>query len=132
MLGHNGAAADVYCGGSDLVDIQKVEGDAGSYDIGDGIGRANFVEVDLFYGNSVDARFGFCEALEHRRRILFCPRRDGGAVDHRENVVEMTMLLRLRAEIYFEFRCRDAAAPGFLNLEFGACSEGFQRIDYCR
>ena len=59
MLGHDGAAADVDGGGVDFVHVQKVQGDAGSDDIGNGIGCAYFVEMHFFDGDAVDFGFGF-------------------------------------------------------------------------
>ena len=59
MLGHDSAAAYVDGGGADFIDVQQVEGDAGSDDIGDGIRSADFVEMDLFYGYAVNFGFGF-------------------------------------------------------------------------
>ena len=42
----------------------------------------------------------------------------------------MAVFLRLGAQVDFEFRGRDAAAPGFFNFEFRAGGEGFEGIDY--
>ena len=86
MLGHDGAAADVDGGGADFVDVQQVECDAGSYNVGDGIRRTDFVEMDLLYGYAVDFGFGFGQTLKHGGRILFRFRGDLGAVDQGEDV----------------------------------------------
>ena len=43
---------------------EQIQRDAGAHDIGDGIGRADFVEVNFFDGHAVDLRFGFAQALE--------------------------------------------------------------------
>ena len=51
----------------DGLDVQQIERDAGAHDIGDRIGRAHFVEVDLLDGHLVDLRLGFAEFAEDAR-----------------------------------------------------------------
>ena len=64
---------------------------AGAHDIGDGIGRADFVEVDLFDGDLVDLRFGFPQAAEHGDGIFFGARGKRGLFDHLDDVREVAM-----------------------------------------
>ena len=58
VFGVDGAAADVDGRGMDFADVEEVERYAGAYDVGDGIDGSDFVEVDFFDGNAVDAGFG--------------------------------------------------------------------------
>ena len=61
MFGLDRAAADVDGGDVNFVDVEQIERHAGADDIGDGIDRADFVEVNFFDGDAVDARFGFAQ-----------------------------------------------------------------------
>ena len=86
MLSVHGAAADVDGGAVDFVDVEEIEGYAGAYDIGDGIGCAYFVEVHFFDGDAVDLGFGFGQALEDGGGVLFGAGGDFRVVDDLENV----------------------------------------------
>ena len=57
--------------GVDFADVEQIQRHAGAYDIGDGIHRAYFVEVNFFDGHAVDAGFGVAQAPKHIRCILF-------------------------------------------------------------
>ena len=64
VLGLHCSAADVDGGRMDFGDVQEIEGDAGSHDIGDGIDRADFVKVNFFDGHAMDTGFGFAQSKE--------------------------------------------------------------------
>jgi hypothetical protein len=51
-------------GGEDLLDTEGFDPDADADDVRDGIQRADFVEVDLIWGGSMDFRFGDRDAME--------------------------------------------------------------------
>ena len=72
---------------TDRVDAQQVERDARADDVGDGIDRADFVEVDLLDGDLVDGRLRLAQALEDRRGVAASTRSGNGrGVDHPQNV----------------------------------------------
>ena len=71
--GFDPAAAGVDGGYDDAVDAQQVEADDGADDIEDGVGGADFVELDLVDGGAVDVGFGFGEAAEDLAGFLFDP-----------------------------------------------------------
>ena len=129
MFGLDGSAADVDGGAEQGFDAERIERDTGADDIGNGIGRADFVKMDLFYRDAVDGGFGFGEALKHSGGVMFRAGRDAGVVDHRQDVREMAMLLGLFTEKNAKFRGREAATAGFLDFETRAGGERFERVD---
>ncbi len=52
----------------------EFEGQARADDIGDGIGRADFVKMDFFDGHLVNFGFGLAEPAETRRWRSVCTR----------------------------------------------------------
>ena len=125
MLGLNCAAANVDRGRMDFGDVKKIECDAGSDDIGNGIDRADFVEVNFFDGDAVDAGFGFAQPEENGGGGLRAGA-EGRAGDHRRGCARGGDALRLVADMDAKFRCGDAAADGFLDLEPRAGIEAMQ------
>ena len=53
------AAANVERRASELLNTERIEGDASAYNIDDGIDRANFVKMNFFERNVVHGGFGF-------------------------------------------------------------------------
>ena len=51
--------------------VEQIERDAGADDVGDGIDRADFVEMNFFDGDAVDPRFGFAEPLKDGEALCF-------------------------------------------------------------
>ena len=79
--GFDPAAAGVDGRYDDAVDAQQVEADDGADDIEDGVGGADFVELDLVDGGAVDVGFGFGEAAEDLAGFLFYLRLQVGGGD---------------------------------------------------
>ena len=129
MLGLNCAAADVDRGRMDFGDVKQIERDAGSDDIGNGIDRADFVEVNFFDGDAMDAGFGFAQPEENGGSGGLRAGAEGRAGDHLEDVREVAMLCWLVADMHAKFRCGDAAADGFLDLEPRAGIEAMQSCE---
>ena len=59
------ATANVEGRAGELFDAEGVETDAGSYNIHDGVNRADFMEMDFFERDVVDAGFGLAELGEN-------------------------------------------------------------------
>ena len=116
VLGLDGAAADVDGRADDGGDAQLVEGHAGADDVGDGIGRADFVEVDLLDGNLVDGGFGLAQTLEHGGGVLFDAIGQSRLVDHLQDVREMAVRL-LVVHLDVKLGGADAAALDLLERD---------------
>ena len=91
VLGVDRAAADIDGGRMDLADIEEIERHAGAHDVGDGIDRADFVEVNFFDRHAVHPGFGVAQAPKHIRRILFGAIGERRFVDHRQNMFQVAM-----------------------------------------
>ena len=126
VFGLHGSAADVDRRRMDLADVEQIQRHAGAHDIGDGIHRAHFVEVNFFDRHAVDAGFGVAQAPKHIRRILFGAIGERSLVDHPQDVFQMAVTVALLAagRNHAEFRRRDAAAAGLLHLKFARPCRG--------
>ena len=133
MLGVDGAAADVDRRSMDLADVEQIQRHAGAHDIGDGIHRADFVEVNFFDRHAVDAGFGVAQAAKHIRRILFGAIGERSLVDHRQDVFQMAVAVAVTIAFlgrnHTEFRGGDAAAAGLLHFKLRAGIQALQRVD---
>jgi hypothetical protein len=123
VLSLHGAAADIDGRAGDAVDAEKFEGQAGADDIGDRIGRADFVKVDLFDGDLVDGGLGFAQLLENGERVFRGAGREGGLLDDFDDVGEVPVsVLMLHRDV--EFGGADTAALYLLEGDGGADFEG--------
>ena len=95
MLGIHRAAADVDGRAHDAIDFEQVERDRGTDDIGDRIGGAYFVEVDLLDGGLVDLGLGRAEFAENSDGVAAGGFGEVGAADQFLDVREVAMLLGL-------------------------------------
>jgi len=77
---HPAGALDDW-GGEQSGFAQEFEGEAGPYDIYDGINGSNFVEMDFFGRLAVNLALRHGNALEHRHRFLFDPFGEGAVED---------------------------------------------------
>ena len=110
------------------VDTEQFERQASAHDIGDGIGRAHFVEMHRLDGHLVDGGFGFAEPLEHGCGVLFGALREGGLLDHLQNVRQVAVGVGfLRSHV--ELGGGDAAALDALEGQHRAGFERGERID---
>ncbi len=90
-LGLDCTATDVDRRADDAADAEKLEGQAGAHDIGDGIGGAHFVKVDFFDGYLVDGGFRLAELLEYREGICLGKFGEVGLLDDFDDVREMAV-----------------------------------------
>ena len=110
------------------MDAEEVEGEAGADDVGDGIGRADFVEMDLLDGDLVDFGFGLGELLEYGEGVGLGALREVSLLDDLDDVREVAVgVLMLDGDV--EFGGADAAAFDFLEGDGGA---DFERGDGVR
>ena len=70
VLGVHSPAAQIERAAPDGIHTQRVEAEAGAYNVADGIHRAHFVEVHLLNRHRVDLGFGFTQLLKNRRGHL--------------------------------------------------------------
>ena len=128
VLGADRAAAHIERRADHGFDVQQVERDGGAHDIGDGIGGAHFVEVDLLDGHLVDLRLGFPEFAEDA---------DGGALggfgqvrplDHLDDGGEVAMGLGF----LHRHAVLGGADAGALHLFEGHDGSGIERSDGVR
>ena len=65
MRTSNRAAADIERGTNELFDAQRLRPNRRTHDVHDGIGRADFVEVNFFDGHVVDLRLRRAQREEY-------------------------------------------------------------------
>lgn len=75
------AGAIVQLGHENLLDPERLDTDTGADDIGDGIERAHFVEMDVLDGLPVNLALGLGDAMEDRQRVLFHEGREFAVLD---------------------------------------------------
>jgi len=122
MFGHDRSAADIERRADDGADIEQVEGQAGADDIGDGIGRAHLVEMDLLDGHLVDLRFGFAETAEDGDGIAAGAFGDVGLFDRLDDVGKVAVNVRL-LHLHVVLGSADAATLNLLKRNRGTALE---------
>ena len=112
----------------DLLDAEQLERQAGAHDIGDGIGRADLVEVYLFDRHPMDGGFGgsepFKDGLGMGARALGQFR----AVDHLEDMRQVPVGLLLAA-CDVKLGGGDPASLHLLEAKRGSGRERVERLD---
>jgi hypothetical protein len=109
VLGVHGAAAHIDGRAVDLVDAEQIEGEARADDVADGIDRADFVEVHLFYGDAVDGGFRLAEDAEDALGVGLDRVGQIGGVNHFQDAAQVPVLLRL-SDRYAKFSGAHAPA----------------------
>ena len=128
VLGLDGAAADVERRADHGIDVQMVEGHAGADDIGDGIGRADLMKVDLLDGDLVDFGLRLAEPLEDGDGVLPGARGNGGLLDHLDDVREVAVdVLMLHVDVVLGGA--DAGALDLFERHGSAGVEGGDGVD---
>ena len=123
-------AADIQRRADDPVGAGPLHREHRADDVDDGVEGAHLVQVDLLHRHLMNRRLGFPEPLKHRLRLIAPFRRQRRAVDHREDLWQMTMRVRLRGRVqgsWFrvqgplvdaELGRRDAGAENLLGAQF--------------
>ena len=124
VLGFDGAAAHIERRADHGFDFEQIERDRGAHDIGDGIGRAHLVEVDLLDGHLMDLRFRFAELAENGDRIAARRLGEVRLLDHLDDVREVA--------VNFGFLYRNAVLGGADAAAFDLFEgDGSARIERC-
>jgi len=77
----------------DTLHAEQIETDGGANDVDNRIGRAHFMEMDLFNRLSMDLCFGLTEPNEDSSSNVFLPLVEAASVDHCQDLVQMAMRL---------------------------------------
>ena len=110
----------------DLVHTEQEQPHRGADDVGDGIHRADFVEVDLLDRDAVHPRLGFAEFAENGGRVFLDLVRQSARVDHLQDVRQVAVGALLAA-FDDEAGGGDAAAMYLLDAKRRAHAERIER-----
>src|SRR5689334_19023088 len=83
------------------------------------------MKVDAIDRNLMDGSFDFTKPGEDGGGIFFCSFSEGGTLDEFQNMVQVSMAVRLRG-CYMEFGSRNTAAFNFFEREYDS---GLKRIN---
>ena len=126
MVGVNRAAADVDGGAVHFINIEQVEGDAGSHYVGDRVGGSDFVEVDLLDVDAVDAGFGLAQLLEDGRGVGLRTRCDSRPIDQFQDGLQVAVPGGRGVGVDAELLGCDTGADRFLDFVTGSGGERVQ------
>jgi len=81
MLAQDRACTIMQGRGQDLVDLEVIQGNGRTYDVDDGVDRADLMEMDLVQGDAMDSRFSLADFQEDGQGELADRFRQAGRFD---------------------------------------------------
>jgi len=117
-------------GGEYFFDVQRIHGQGDSYDIDDGIDRADLVKMNLFYRDVVDFCFGNADFFEYGQAKPDDPLVKSGAMDQLNDFGIMSVMRRRRIRIqhHVHFQSGDPFLVHALPIEREKLDRNFAQL----